>query len=245
MKDRSKLDLALRVCLVLALIVFAGAGASFAQEDAAAIEAPGLTIGGVISNGGFVGYLILGLSVLSMALIIEHFVSIRRDKLAPPQVIDEIESLFEEENYQESLELCEAEPTYLTNVVAAALPRINAGFNAMEQSIQEMGEEEAVKLHQKIGWLSLIGSIAPMLGLLGTVSGMMKAFNIIAAKKGAADPSDLASGISEALVTTFLGLLVAIPSMTFFFFFRSKVIKMVLEIGAVTEQLFDRFRPHE
>jgi len=226
----------------LAVTLFGLASASFAQDEAVA---QGVTIGQVIGDGGTIGFVILGTSILSVALIIEHFVSIRRDKLAPPQVIDEIESLFEEENYQESLELCEAEPSYLTNVVAAALPRINAGFTAMEQSLQEMGEEEAVKLHQKIGWLSLIGSIAPMLGLLGTVLGMMESFNVIAAKKGAADPSDLASGISKALVTTFLGLFVAIPSMIGFFFFRSRVIKLVLEIGAVTEQLFDKFRPHE
>jgi len=230
--------------LVLAstfLVVFTTAGVAVAQDDA--IEASGVTIGQILNNAGIVGYLIILLSIVGLSLIIEHFVSIRRDKLAPPEIVDELETLLEEGNYQEALELCESEHNPLTNVVAAALPKINSGFDAIEQSLQEVGEEEAVKLHQKISWISLIGATAPMWGLLGTVLGMMKSFNIIAAKKGAADPADLAGGISEALVTTMLGLFVAIPMMSFFFYFRNRVIKIVLEIGAILEELFERFRP--
>jgi len=230
------------VILVFTLALFA-AGAVFAQDDGEDIEAPGLTIQDIIGNAGIVGYLIILLSIIGVSLIIEHFVSIRRDKLAPPEIVDELETLLEEGNYQEALELCESEHNPLTNVVAAALPKINSGFDAIEQSLAEVGEEEAVKLHQKISWISLIGATAPMWGLLGTVIGMMKSFNVIAAKKGAADPSDLAAGISEALVTTMLGLFVAIPMMSFFFYFRNRVIKVVLEIGAILEELFERFRP--
>jgi len=230
-------------CVVLAFILGV-AGVAFAQQPGEEkITAGAVTVGQILKYAGICGYIIIFLSIVGVSLIIEHFVTIRRDKLAPPEIIEELETLLEEQNYQEAMELCEAEHNPLTNVVAAALPKINSGFDAIENSLAEVGEEEAVKLQQKISWLSLIGSTAPMWGLLGTVLGMMKSFNIIAAKKGAADPSDLASGISEALVTTMLGLFVAIPMMSVFFYFRNKVVKITLEIGAILEELFERFRP--
>ena len=195
-----------------------------------------------IVAGGWIGFVILFCSFVSLALIIEHIVNIKRDKIVPPQLIDEIEGMFENEEYQEALELCEAEPNFLTNILAAGLPKINAGFETMKAAMDEAGEEEAIKLQQKIGYLSLIGNIAPMLGLFGTVSGMIEAFQTIAQMGAAVTPSDLADGISQALVTTFLGLFVAIPTMIAYFFFRNKVVRVTLEIGAIADDLVERFR---
>jgi len=195
-----------------------------------------------ILAGGPIGFVILFLSFVSLALIIEHVVNIKRDKIVPPQLIDEIEGMFENEEYQEALELCEAEPNFLTNVLAAALPKINAGFETMKGAMDDVGEEEAIKLQQKIGYLSLIGNIAPMLGLFGTVTGMISAFQTIASKGASVTPADLAGGISQALVTTFLGLFVAIPSMIAYFFFRNRVVRITLEIGAIADDLVERFR---
>jgi biopolymer transport protein ExbB len=195
-----------------------------------------------IVAGGWIGFVILFCSFVSLALIIEHIVNIKRDKIVPPQLIDEIEGMFENEEFQEALELCEAEPNFLTNVLAAGLPKINAGFETMKAAMDEAGEEEAIKLQQKIGYLSLIGNIAPMMGLFGTVSGMIQAFQTIAQMGAAVTPSDLADGISQALVTTFLGLFVAIPTMIAYFFFRNKVVRVTLEIGAIADDLVERFR---
>ena len=195
-----------------------------------------------ILAGGWIGFVILFCSFISLALIIEHVVNIKRDKIVPPQLVDEIEGMFENEEYQEALELCEAEPNFLTNILAAGLPKINAGFETMKASMDEAGEEETIKLQQKIGYLSLIANIAPMMGLFGTVSGMIKAFETIAARGAAVTPSDLAGGISQALVTTFLGLFVAIPSMIAYFFFRNRVVRCTLEIGAIADDLVERFR---
>jgi biopolymer transport protein ExbB len=192
--------------------------------------------------GGWIGFVIVFCSFISLALAIEHTVNIKRDKIVPPQLIDEIEGMFENEEYQEALELCEAEPNFLTNILAAGLPKINAGFETMKAAMDEAGEEEAIKLQQKIGYLSLIGNIAPMLGLFGTVSGMIGAFNVITTLGAAVTPADLASGISQALVTTFLGLLVAIPTMVGYFIFRNRVVRVTLEIHAIADDLVDRFR---
>ena len=113
----------------------------------------------------------------------------------------------------------------------------------IEKSIEEMGDEEAVKLHQKIGWLSLIANVAPMMGLLGTVAGMIASFKVIATTQGQAEPAELADGISQALLTTMFGLIVAIPTTGAFAYLRNNLIKSVIEVGAIVEDLFERFRP--
>lgn len=223
------------------LLVMALSSVAFGQSIG---QGPTTSLGDIIKGGGFVGYCIILLSVVSLALAIEHFVTIRRDKIVPPELVDEIEALFEEEEYQEALELCESEPNFLTNILSAGLPKINAGFDAMEKAMDEVAEEETLKLHQKVNWLSLIGNIAPMAGLLGTVWGMIMAFNEIVRLGQAVTPKDLAGGISAALITTLFGLLVAIPALFFFFWFRNRVVKTSLEITAIADDLVERFRPH-
>jgi biopolymer transport protein ExbB len=196
----------------------------------------------IFRAGGVIGYVIIGLSIVGVALIVEHFINVSRDKLAPPEAIDTIVSHLDNNDVQGAYEYCEQNPNYLTNVMAAALPKAPHGFDSMEQAALDVGEEEAVKLHAKISWLSLLGNIAPLLGLLGTVSGMPKSFGVIE-RSVSPNPADLAKGIKEALVTTMLGLVVAVPVMVGFFFFRNRVVKTVLEISAITEDMLDRFRP--
>ena len=194
------------------------------------------------ANGGLIGWVIVLMSVVSMALIIENFMNIKRDKLAPPALIDELEALFDEEEFQQALELCENERNYLTNVVAAGLGKLSHPFETIQTAVREMEEEEAVKLFQKIGWLSLISATAPMMGLFGTVTGMFVTFGEIASAGGSVSPAQLAGGIKMALVTTIFGLTVAIPVGAFFFVLRNRVVKTMVEINAIAEDLFERFR---
>ena len=210
-------------------------------QDAAEEAAPN-PIADVFANAGVIGWVIVLVSIVSMALIIENFMTIKRDKLAPPDVIDELEALFDEENFQEALELCEQERTYFTNVVQAGLAKLGHPFETIQSAVREMEEEEAVKLFQKIGWLSLISASAPMMGLLGTVTGMFITFGTIASAGGSVSPAILASGIKLALVTTIFGLIVAIPVGAFFFVFRNRVVRTSIEVNAIAEDLFERFR---
>lgn len=215
------------------------------QEEAAATEekSGGVNVLEAIGNAGFIGYLIIAMSMVAGALIIEHFTSIKRDKLAPPETIDEVEELLSEGNYQEALDLCEAEPGFFTNVCAAGIRKIGHNFATLEKSIEEMEDEEAIKLQQKIGWLSLIAGIGPMMGLFGTVTGMVGAFATIADAEGGVEPADFAGDISMALMTTVLGLTVAIPTTAFYAFFKNKVTIIALEVSAIVEEMFERFRP--
>lgn len=130
----------------------------------------------------------------------------------------------------------------LCRVVGAGLAKIGGGYVQMKEAIDEVSEEEATNLTQKISYLSLISGVAPMLGLLGTVAGMIEAFDKIAVMKGATNPSDLADSISKALITTFLGLIVAIPTTAGYMFFRNRVMKLAQEASAITGELIDRFR---
>ncbi len=241
----------------LRLIFLASAGTlltstiALAQDAAPAADAAADSSGGgvdimsAIAAAGTIGYLIIGMSMVAGALIIEHFTSIKRDKLAPPETIDEIEELLAEGNYQEALDLCEAEPCFFTNVAASGIRKIGHPFEALEKSVEEMEDEESVKLQQKIGWLSLIAGIGPMMGLFGTVTGMVGAFATISEASGGVEPSEFAGDISMALMTTVLGLTVAIPTTGFYAFFKNKVTLTSLEIGAVIEEMFERFRPTE
>lgn len=193
-------------------------------------------------NAGLIGYIIVLMSVVALALIIENFMTIKREKLAPPDLLDELEALFDGESFQEAVELCEQEKTYLTNVVGAGLSKLGHSFETMQTSLREMQTEESVKLFQKIGWLSLISALAPMMGLFGTVTGMFVTFSAIAAAGGSVSPAQLAGGIKMALITTIFGLTVAIPVGVAFYTLRNRVIRTSTEINAITEDLFERFR---
>ena len=227
-----------RVLAVGAPLLFA---TSLLAQDASKAESP---IAEVFKydNAGLIGYLIVVMSIVALALIIENFMTIKREKLAPPDLIGELEALFDGENFQEAVELCEQEKTYLTNCVGAGLSKLGHSFETMQIALREMQTEESVKLFQKIGWLSLIAAIAPMMGLFGTVTGMFVTFSTIAAAGGSVSPATLAGGIKMALITTIFGLTVAIPVGVAFYTLRNRVIKTSTEINAITEDLFERFR---
>lgn len=219
-------------------------GFAVAQDPATPAEQPKGALADMFAyeNAGLVGYIIVVMSVVSLALIIENFVSIKREKLAPPELIDELGALFDEENFQDAVELCENEKVYLTRCVGAGLSKLGHPFETIQATIREMETEESTKLFQKVGWLSLMSATAPMMGLFGTVTGMFFTFSAIAAAGGSVSPAQLASGIKMALITTIFGLTVAIPVGVAFYTLRNRVIKVSTEINAISENLFERFR---
>ena len=231
--------------LLLSLALVLVPATAFAQDDAPAETTAATTnaASDFFEDAGVIGGVIIALSIVALTLIIKEIMAVRRDQLAPPELVDEIEALFEAGEYQEAIELCETEPCYFTNIVAAGLPKLNSSFEAMEKSLEEMIEEETIKLHARLSWLSLIAGVAPMLGLMGTVNGMIGAFEVIEQMKGQATPDKLAGDISGALITTLLGLVVAVPVTASFVYLRNRVVAYSLEIAAVVEDLFERFRP--
>ncbi len=203
--------------------------------------APRETLMDQLNKGGFIGWIIMALSPVALALIIEHAVTLRRDKMCPPELVQELNDYFNEEQYEEALELCNVEHNFLTNVVRSGLSRLDAGYDAMQSAMSSSAEEEFTSYQLRISWLSLIGNVAPMLGLLGTVQGMIGAFGKIAYMT-VVKPSVLAYNINVALVTTFQGLTVAIPVMCAYQFISNRIVINVLHSGNTVGELMDRFR---
>jgi len=231
--------LSVGVFAVLALQALAGEPAPTQMEQTKRIS-----LWSMIEAGGIIGHLIILLSMVAVALIVEHFLTIRRERLLPSPLAQTLEQHLVAQRYQEAQEACAADGSLLGKVVGAGLNQIGGmfGFFDMQNAMQEASEREISRLYRKLEYISLIAVIAPMLGLLGTVTGMIGAFNTIALTEGAAKPSQLAQGIWEALVTTVEGLVVAIPTMFCVAFFRNRIDGLVAEAEATVERLMSRFR---
>lgn len=233
------------LALTAAAVIAAADASAWAQDAAAGAAAPeseDLTIGKILDYGGWVGWLIILCSVVMVALIIEHCVNIRRDKLVAPEVVDELEALLQEQEYQEALELCESEKNFVTSMVGAALTHMEHGFEEMRDAATGAAQAESAKLNTKISYITLLANIAPMLGLFGTVWGMVGAFTEIVKLGPAVTPKDLASGVQQALITTVLGLLVAVPCITFGFWIKNKVNQITGELSTIGFDMIERFR---
>lgn len=186
--------------------------------------------------------LILFLSLVSIYFIVEHTITITRNRLMPEQVLDELERLIVHGEINQATSLCHQKKNYslATEVILAGINRYQSsefGFAEYRSAVEEAGEDQTGKLYRRTEILHVIGSIAPMLGLTGTVLGMIDAFTTIAALEGMARPQELAGGIGQALITTLLGLVVAIPSMVAFSYFRNKIDSIVSEAGKRIERI--------
>jgi biopolymer transport protein ExbB len=201
-------------------------GLMFAQEG----EQKSKTALELFASTGWVGWLMVFSSVVGTTLVIEHMVSLRREKLAPSQLAEDLEAFINEEQYDDAIEMCDQEGGYLSNLISSALRMRHAGYNEMITGLDAAANEEAFKLNTKISYLSLIGNIAPLLGLLGTVTGMIKSFQTIETLK-APTPGDLAHGVYESLVNTTMGLFLAIVFLAIYFVFKNRVSKMTLSIN--------------
>jgi len=183
------------------------------------------------------------LSIAAVALIIEHGITIRRTVLLPELSVAQIKTMFDERRFREALEFCQVDSSFVSGVVHAGLVEAANGYQAMERAMQDAAEERTARLYRKIEYLNLIGNISPMLGLFGTVYGMMEAFRKIAETGGKAKPADLARGIMIALFSTFLGLLVAIPALAAYAIYRNRVEQLSMEAALVAEELLANFKP--
>ena len=192
--------------------------------------------------GVVVVVLILLLSALATYFIVEHAITITRGKLLPEHVLTSLEQHISRGEIFQAIELCRLRENYslATEVILAGLERYQGsefGFAEYRAAVEEAGADQTGRLYRKTEVLHLIGSISPMLGLTGTVIGMIEAFNTIAAREGMARPEELAGGIGQALITTLLGLVVAIPAMVAFSYYRNRIDGLVAEAGKRVERL--------
>ncbi|MDG2030782.1 MAG: MotA/TolQ/ExbB proton channel family protein [Phycisphaerales bacterium] len=211
---------------------------------AAADSQAGSTLLKFITGGGLIGYIIILLSIVALVLVVVHALQIRRTQLVPIEQTSSLRELLTLGRAEEALQYCimPANDSYLTRILAPGLTRfLKSPFGAFEikTAIEDAGAEQTERLYRSTDALGVIGSIAPLMGLLGTVWGMIGAFDTVSA--GAVSDSayyeQLASNISLALVTTMQGLVVAIPCVILYSFFRNRIDAIAADAGGELDQL--------
>jgi biopolymer transport protein ExbB len=232
----------------------------FAQEAAAPVAADGAgepkepTAGDVsffeiVAGSGGIGILIWMMifltSAATLGLIIDAFMTIRSAKIMPPELVNAVRSCLDEGDLGGALEACEATPGPLANILSAGFNNVSEGFDVIMDSIATAAEIESEKLMQRVNYLNLCGAIAPMLGLMGTVTGMVDAFAKLGTTTGAAKATALALAISQALYTTAFGLLISVPAILAFTFVRNNASRIILDMESLTLDLVKVLRGAE
>nr|ADI22884.1 biopolymer transport proteins [uncultured Rhizobium sp. HF0500_35F13] len=188
---------------------------------------------GIVFAGGISGVVImislLGLSLSAAYLAFEQLLTLRHGEMMPDGLDDEVRELIKAGQFRQALELCAGTPSLLAVIIRQGIVEVDGDWNDVEKAMEDATEEQSAQLFRRVEYLSVIGNIAPMVGLLGTVIGMIVAFQEVAATQGSAGAGDLAAGIYQALVTTVGGLIVAIPSLGAFAVFRNRIDQLVAE----------------
>lgn len=221
---------------------------SFAQDEGVAAEQPEEPVKrqnyltwalGALGVPYFLVF--LSLSIVLVALFVMNLLTASRNNVCPVALVEGFENHLNEKRYQEAYELAKSDQSFLGQVLSAGLAKLQSGYAQAMEAMQEVGEEEKMKLDHRLSYMQLIGTISPMIGLLGTVQGMIQSFHTIANSTGQPKPAALAEGISKALFTTLIGLMIAIPAIAIYSILRNRISRLVLEVGILSEGLMSRF----
>lgn len=250
------------IAMVCFLAVSGAVWTAYGQEEGGQAVAPGLEVRGdappaeiaqgpgfidIVMGGGFIGVLLwlalFGASIAGVALIVDSFITIQNKKIAPDDLVAQVRTAMEQGDVMKALKHCEEQPGPLSNILSAAFSNVEEGFEAVQDAVGVSADLEGEKLLQRVNYLNVVGNLSPMLGLLGTVQGMIFAFATLGqAAEGAAKQAALALNISQALFTTAAGLAIAVPAVAFFYFFRNKATKIILGMEGQTMDLIKVFR---
>jgi biopolymer transport protein ExbB len=196
--------------------------------------------GGPLGVGIMIALILM--SILAMYLMIDQWLTLRRKDLMPNELNENVRQLLSQGKLKDADQACRSQPCPLSYVLASGIAEIEYGWPAVEKSLEDALAEQAARMYRKLEYLSVIGNLAPMLGLLGTVAGMILAFREVALSQGTAGAGQLASGIYSALITTVAGLLIAIPSLGAFAVFRNRIDEITSEMATAAQQAFGPIR---
>lgn len=235
-----------RLYLFLFMLTASPLPGLIAQTTSAAAVDGTMSMWSVIWSGlGGPGYLVILGSILIVALIVEHFITVRESTIAPPEQVKRARELIERKMFRECLDAMKRSSTFFARTMSAALQHARHGFDAMHEAALEKSGELGGRLYRKVEYLNIIGNLGPLLGLLGTVYGMILAFSDLGRGGGeaAADAGGLARGISLALVNTLLGLALAIVGLLFFGICRNRIESLTVQGTVSALDLLEYFRP--
>ncbi len=193
----------------------------------------------LIARGGVLMWPILLCSIIALTIIIERFLALRRADVDAREFMDTMRQVLRQDNIQQALEQCDESKAPIARIIKAGILKHNRPKDDIREAIEDAARFEVPRLERYLSGLATCATVAPMLGLLGTVQGMIKCFAQIQNKRGQVSPADLAEGIGNALVATAAGLVVAIPALIVYNYFVTRVQGMVTEMEASSSELMD------
>jgi biopolymer transport protein ExbB len=196
----------------------------------------------LFTKGGILMYPILLCSILAIVVIVERWLVLRKARIDPGQFMLKLRSVLQRGDLMAAINFCSKTEAPLAQIMKRGLTKYPEGDEHVRTAIENAGKEETYKLEHRLGILATIAGIAPLLGFLGTVTGMIGAFRTIEQLSGSVNPSDLAGGIWEALLTTAFGLMVGILAYGFYNYFVTRVNRFVFEMESSSEEFLDLVR---
>jgi biopolymer transport protein ExbB len=227
-----------RVSWVLSSVVTVGLFATVASAEDGTV-AVHKSMWDLFKSTGLVGVLLVLTSVVGTALLIQYLVNMNDVKIGNPALLSEIDALLSEDDLDGAFTLAQADRSYAGQVMAGAIGRSVGGYDEALRGLEETAALQGFKLTAKLSYLSLVGNIGPLLGLLGTVTGMISSFQVIETLI-APTPADLAKGVYESLVNTTMGLFISIVFLSAFFFMKNKVSDITLQANSAIGEILAR-----
>lgn len=230
----------LGVTAFLAGVILVVVGAAHGQAVAPTPERDGLSMYDLYAQGGWVMHVISAFSIFALLLGVWFSIVLRPKHIISEEFVRKVWSLLSDGNVSDAYVLCERVSGMVPRLFLAGLKRAGAPAQQLQRALEAAGEREAARLARNVRYLSEIATLTPMLGLLGTVLGLIESFSRIAADPAMRQPDLVAVGVYKAMVTTAWGLLVAIPAMALFYYFRARVQHIMLVLEQLAEELADK-----
>ena len=251
MSKKSLVVLWMVVIAALVVLPMVGWAQDLVMDDAigadAGADAAGMGLWAIIAGSGWLGIVLwtalLACSVAAAWLAIDFSITVNPKKIIPDSLVTDVREAMEQGDVMKALQRCEQDPGVLSAILMAGFRNVKEGFEVIQEQVAAAADLESEKLMQRVSYLNMCGSIAPMLGLLGTVQGMIMAFaNLANTQAGAAQQSMLAMNIAQALWTTAAGLCVAIPAVSFYTYFKNRLSRIILTMEGLTIDLIKALR---
>jgi biopolymer transport protein ExbB len=216
---------------------------SESQSSTARFDAREPFLSWMIRASGPIGLVIAGMSFYLIALVVWMALHYRTSVAVPPELEREVADLLEKAKYQEAYNRLAEDTSFFARVLAAGVRKLPGGLDSAQRAMELANEDATMQMEHRTTYLATVGTLGPMIGLVGTVYGMIMAFRVIALEGSSPQASQLAAGISTALFATLEGIALSIPAIYFYALYRNRIARLSLEVGMAAEPLLEQFAP--
>ncbi len=220
-----------------------GGADSDGQGGASRSENREMFLSWMIRASGPIGLVIALMSFYLIALVVWMALNYRAPVAVPPDLVHEVQGLLDQSKFNEAYQRLMEDPSFLARVLAAGVRKLPAGLTQAQRAMELANEDATMQMEHRTTYLATVGTLGPMIGLVGTVYGMIKSFQVIATAGSSPQASQLAEGISTALFATLEGIALSIPAIYFYALFRNRIARLSLEVGMIAEPLLEQFAP--